>query len=66
MNMKSIEAIKSLLGLFIPIPYYTTGLDKNNVLTNNKIVWRFTMTIDHIPLGWIIVLIDLLVKYLIG
>ncbi len=59
-----MKTLKSVLGLFLPIPCYKTGVDKKGNLTNEKIEWTFTLQIGIIPLGWIIILVALIIKHL--
>lgn len=53
--------ILSLLGLFIQVPISNC----TSIFKKSKYGWVFTLSIGKVPLGWIIVVIDLIIKYLI-
>jgi len=62
MRNRLIDDIKAVVGLFIPMPSYTFGIDKKNTLSNNVVKWGFTLTIGEVPLGWIMIIVAIVVK----
>jgi hypothetical protein len=53
-------AILSILGLFIPV----TPVNYGYLYKIKGYGFGWTITIGHIPVGWIIVVIDLIIKYI--
>ena len=55
--------IASVIGLWLPMPFLQAGVTKKNIISNEAVVWNFTLQIGKIPLGWLMVITALLINH---